>query len=351
MSNRIRSPKIAGLCFAICLTIASGHAAVGHADNGDITATVQPNQDVGVAFPPSMGIGPEYSPEGGLFDVTVTLVPATGWIFVPSSVAPNGGDGATIWSCTSGGGSSQTWEGMGVTRADSWSDVLFAGLLTTGGSGSGNGPGGPTTFDASVADISIYVDAMHSHLDDPDGHWPPEISSREHFAATSDCGGLFLPSCLVRTGTNGFPQQLPADSNYKILVLRLPTQWVGQPNPDTVGSVTFTVPTGVALYHGAGSSLSGGTLVGGSTIRVPAAGFPDETFAILTDEHFKAAGAVTATFTWDYNLAGGPYTAQDFARLAPLPLAVVACEFAAAIVFGLVLDLVKIPVFARLNIS
>jgi H+-transporting ATPase len=37
--------------------------------------------------------------------------------------------------------------------------------------------------------------------------------------------------------------------------------------------------------------------------------------------------------------------------MAPLPLAVVACEFAAAIVFGLVLDVVKIPVFARLSIS
>jgi H+-transporting ATPase len=37
--------------------------------------------------------------------------------------------------------------------------------------------------------------------------------------------------------------------------------------------------------------------------------------------------------------------------MAPLPLAVVAGEFAAAIAFGLVLDVVKIPVFARLSIS
>jgi H+-transporting ATPase len=37
--------------------------------------------------------------------------------------------------------------------------------------------------------------------------------------------------------------------------------------------------------------------------------------------------------------------------MAPLPLAVVVCEFAAATAFGLVLDLVKIPVFARLSIS
>ena len=37
--------------------------------------------------------------------------------------------------------------------------------------------------------------------------------------------------------------------------------------------------------------------------------------------------------------------------MAPLPLAVVACELAAAIAFGVVLDLVKIPVFARHSIS
>ncbi|MGB8060278.1 MAG: HAD-IC family P-type ATPase [Candidatus Sulfotelmatobacter sp.] len=37
--------------------------------------------------------------------------------------------------------------------------------------------------------------------------------------------------------------------------------------------------------------------------------------------------------------------------MAPLPIPVLACEFAAAIVFGLILDGVKIPVFARLGIS
>jgi H+-transporting ATPase len=37
--------------------------------------------------------------------------------------------------------------------------------------------------------------------------------------------------------------------------------------------------------------------------------------------------------------------------MAPLPLSVLACEFAAALVFGLVLDAVKIPVFARLQLS
>jgi H+-transporting ATPase len=37
--------------------------------------------------------------------------------------------------------------------------------------------------------------------------------------------------------------------------------------------------------------------------------------------------------------------------MVPLPLPVLACEFAAALVFGLVLDAVKIPVFARLQLS
>jgi len=36
--------------------------------------------------------------------------------------------------------------------------------------------------------------------------------------------------------------------------------------------------------------------------------------------------------------------------MAPLPVAVIACEFAAAIAFGTLLDVVKIPVFARLHI-
>jgi H+-transporting ATPase len=37
--------------------------------------------------------------------------------------------------------------------------------------------------------------------------------------------------------------------------------------------------------------------------------------------------------------------------MAPLHLSIVACEFAGALVFGLVLDSIKIPVFARLGIS
>jgi H+-transporting ATPase len=37
--------------------------------------------------------------------------------------------------------------------------------------------------------------------------------------------------------------------------------------------------------------------------------------------------------------------------MAPLPVAVIACEFAAAIAFGAILDVLKIPVFARFGIS
>jgi H+-transporting ATPase len=37
--------------------------------------------------------------------------------------------------------------------------------------------------------------------------------------------------------------------------------------------------------------------------------------------------------------------------MKPLPVAVIACEFAAAIVFGALLDVIKIPVLARLRIS
>jgi hypothetical protein len=37
--------------------------------------------------------------------------------------------------------------------------------------------------------------------------------------------------------------------------------------------------------------------------------------------------------------------------MAPLPIAVIATEFGAAVAFGAILDVVKIPVFARLRIS
>jgi H+-transporting ATPase len=36
--------------------------------------------------------------------------------------------------------------------------------------------------------------------------------------------------------------------------------------------------------------------------------------------------------------------------MAPLPIAIIATEFGAAVAFGAILDVVKIPVFARLRI-
>jgi H+-transporting ATPase len=37
--------------------------------------------------------------------------------------------------------------------------------------------------------------------------------------------------------------------------------------------------------------------------------------------------------------------------MAPLPITFIACEFGAAVAFGAILDLIKIPIFARLRIS
>jgi H+-transporting ATPase len=37
--------------------------------------------------------------------------------------------------------------------------------------------------------------------------------------------------------------------------------------------------------------------------------------------------------------------------VAPLPIAIIAAEFGAAVIFGAILDIVKVPVFARLRVS
>jgi H+-transporting ATPase len=37
--------------------------------------------------------------------------------------------------------------------------------------------------------------------------------------------------------------------------------------------------------------------------------------------------------------------------MAPLPISILACEFAAALAFSLILDGLKIPIFARLHIA
>ena len=131
-----------------------------HPHNG----STQPG--IGRGFPATMGTDPnnKYSPEGGLLKLTVTLsVTANGYSFLPPTGSPQG-DGSTIWQCSGGttaGSTTQTWQGACATNSDSWSDVLFSGLLTvTSSGGGGGGPATPTTFNASVADISIYVDAL-----------------------------------------------------------------------------------------------------------------------------------------------------------------------------------------------
>ena len=263
-----------------------------------------------------MGSGPEYSPQGDFFDVEVTLTPAGNYFIVPPTAA--GGDGEVAWNCTAGSAGlafSQTWEGIGTTDEDGWSDVFFAGTLMP--LISGTGPGTLPPFYASVADISIYVDALQDYSDEAGSReWPPVISWEEHDAETTEYGptGFYVPPSMVTTGTGGFPAQLPANSNYKILILRLLPRWSGPPNPATVGSLTFSLPSGLAIYDGDTFSLVTGA------IRVPAAGLC-QTYYLLTDQNFTSAGCIKATFTWDTALAGGPPTAQDYARIAPVTVA------------------------------
>ena len=311
MPNHKKSLRAVVLPVAISLAmmLATGRCL---GDNGDITAQLQPNLDVGVAFPPSMGPSPQYSPQGGFFDVTVTLDAPSDYLIIASATQATDQDGGTVWKCTSGTtGSvgSQTWEGTGEPSLDSWSDVYFSGQLTTTGSGDGS----PPPFWASVADISVYVDAMGLHSDEPSTHhWPPVIGHAEHDAETSEGGGFYVPPAIVTTGTGDFPSSLlPTGSNYKTIILRLKTpEWTGDPSPDgNVGSLTFGPPTGVAIYD-----LSTGSLVTGA-IRVPPGGFPNKQFALLTDENFTATGCITAIFIWDEDLAGGPPAAQDFAAI------------------------------------
>ncbi len=316
-----RRNSTAFLAVAFSLTVMLGAAARCLGDDGDITASLRVSQDVGLAFPASMGTGPNYSPEGGIFDVTVKLAAPFGW-FIDAPKTTYTGD-ATLWNCTDGSTglvASQTWEGVGAPSVDDWSDVFFAGNLTQNAPGNGPGSGAPPAFQASVADISIYVDALNAHQDQ---YWTPQVSNAEHQAETSEGGGFYLPAGIILTLSGGaFPAGLPSNCNYEIMILRLETpQWVGAASADgNVGSASFTVPTGVALYDcGTGSLVCGGHI--SQPIRVPPGGFPNKQFAVVTDQNFVLAGCMTATFVWDSPLAGGPTTCQDYARVAPLPVA------------------------------
>lgn len=139
-----------------------------------------------------------------MFRVKVTLTPPTGSGWQLASSSANDADGVTTWtfSATDSSSTAHVWIGTGKRGQDGWSDVLFTGTLTQAGTGNGT----PPPFDASVADISIYVDALSAHTDGFTGHWPPVRTSKEHFAETSQNGGLYLPPSL--TGTNNtFPSQ------------------------------------------------------------------------------------------------------------------------------------------------
>ena len=231
MPNNKQSAKTAVLLVAISLAmmLATGRCL---GDNGDIDAYLQPNLDVGVAFPPSMGPSPKFSPQGDYFDVTVTLWSPGGYYIIGDDTTSSYWDGATIWKCTSGStGSveSQTWEGTGWMLEDDWADVFFSGNLTTTGGSNGS----PPPFWASVADISIYVDALGLHSDEPNSHhWPPQVGLTGFFylqqEAETEGGGFYLPPAIITTGTSGFPSSLlPTGSNYKTLILRLKTPtWI-----------------------------------------------------------------------------------------------------------------------------
>ena len=64
-------------------------------------------------------------------------------------------------------------------------------------------------------------------------------------------------------------------------------------------------------------------------MAVPPAGFPNEAFAISTDQTFTAAGTIVAKFTWDPTLTGGSSSSSsaastsDYASVYPVVLKVV----------------------------
>ena len=148
MSNHHRPRKTSVLTMAISLVVLLGGEACCLADNGRIKAKLNPppNNDVGVAFPPSMGPDrlppdqdPKYTPMGNYFKVFVDLLAPDGYSLTTSG-GTLAGDGSTIWTCkgpldSSGnalavsGTTPQTWEGKGVRREDSWSDMLFPAQL------------------------------------------------------------------------------------------------------------------------------------------------------------------------------------------------------------------------------
>lgn len=302
--------RTAVLTVAISIAMMLGAERLCLGNDGDLTVNLLPNQDVGVAFPPSMGLSPLYSPQGGVFNVTITLVAPSEYSIDASSDVPPAGDPSSIWtsSVTTGLVNSQTWLGIGVAGNDDWADVYFAGRLVPRVSGDTGGGTNPP-FYASVADISIYVDALGAHIDE---HWTPEVSNAEHVAETSENGGLYIPSPMITTGTSGFPLTLPMNSDYKTMIARVkPPQWVSATDADgNVGNLTFTLPPGVAIYDSSYNLVT-------QPVRVPPNGL-QRNFYLLADQNFVSADCIIATFTWTVANATG--SAQDYARIAPVTI-------------------------------
>ena len=107
MLNHRRSAKNSAFTVGISLAILLSGAACCLADNGHIKAKLNPppNNDVGVAFPPSMGPNqlppdqdPKYTPMGDYFDVFIDLVAPDGYSLTTSG-GTLAGDGSTIWTC------------------------------------------------------------------------------------------------------------------------------------------------------------------------------------------------------------------------------------------------------------
>ena len=235
--------------------MASGSADVRRADDGDISATLQPNQNIGLAFPATMGSGAnKYSPEGGVFVVTVTLtVSSSSYSIAAPSSGTLGGDGNDHWLHVGNVGQPRRERqlsglaGPGINRRFDRFRLVRRGLFRHARSRSKRrgkrGPGASNLGRRRCRHQHLRRCAGRASFRGPSGHRLPTPDNAEHAAASSGSGGLYLPPALCLTGTNGVTalgNNLDTSSAYKILDLRLTTNWqpmLGQATPGTVGSL------------------------------------------------------------------------------------------------------------------
>ncbi|MBN2021489.1 MAG: hypothetical protein JW809_01730 [Pirellulales bacterium] len=294
-------------------------AAVDGTASSTISATLKPDENVGVGF--------DWLPRNTKV-VTIHLNPPGDWRIVTNETSSRVVDqsGDTIWERTHASPTQHTWKGCGFSKEDpkrvinARTYARFEGLLYRDGGGEGQKP----SFKASIADVDIDVDSLGLHTSE---HWPPLATTHacggedpgcrcgdyEDYIEDTDGGGLYLPASLI-SGTGAMPATVNniANTSYKILRVDVKPSWAGAPNPGTIGQLTFVVSgDGVALYE-----ISTGNKVT-SPVSIPEGGFSEE-YAILTNDDFDAAGSIKATFKWNSDLAGGPDTAVDYVRLAPI---------------------------------